>query len=90
MLIHRRRGATTHAPRNPRAPFWVAAAWAHLDARRSSAMKEHRLRRVSADLGPRRSQRARSDFCHGLLALDSLVHTAQRSTRAVRSVMVLR
>src|SRR5205823_4170742 len=26
----------------------VAAAWAHLGARRSSAMKEHRLRRVSA------------------------------------------
>src|SRR5439155_7176414 len=35
----------------------VAAAWAHLGARRSSAMKEHRLRRVSADLGPWRSQR---------------------------------
>src|SRR5439155_25149172 len=35
----------------------VAAAWAYLGARRSSAMKEHRLRRVSADLGPCRSQR---------------------------------
>jgi hypothetical protein len=32
-------------------------------------MKEHRPRRVSADLGPRRSQRARPDFCHGLLVV---------------------
>ena len=30
-------------------------------------MKEHRLRRVSADLGPWRSQRVPSEFCHGLL-----------------------
>jgi hypothetical protein len=46
----------------------VAAARAHLYARRSSAMKEHRLRHGSADLSPRRSQRARPDFCHGLPA----------------------
>jgi hypothetical protein len=31
-------------------------------------MKEHRLRRASADLGPRHSQLACPDFCHGLQA----------------------
>ena len=36
---------------------------------RFAAMKEHCLRRVSAELGPRCSQRARPDFCHGLLEL---------------------
>ena len=42
---------------NRHAPFGLRRARAHLGARRSSAMKEHRLRRVSADLGPWRSQR---------------------------------
>ena len=41
---------------NRHAPFGLRRARAHLGARRSSAMKEHRLRRVSADLGPWRSQ----------------------------------
>src|SRR5690606_21989923 len=45
----------------------VAAAWAGLLRSGSTTMAPHRLTRRASHSGPRRSQRGRREFLHGLL-----------------------
>ncbi len=74
MRCHRRRRATPEAPRNPLPPGGLRAAWGRLLRCHASPMPPHRLRRSALHTTPRRLQRHRAHFYHGLLNLACCDH----------------
>ncbi len=67
MGCHRRRRATPQAARKTLPPGGLRAAWDRLLRCHASTMAPHRLRRGAWHPAPRRLQRRRAYFYHGLL-----------------------